>query len=881
MSGPIHVKSKDIPRPADQSNTVTSDIQQSINRFISWISQGTEVTSDADNVAGFSRSQLPPGAQVHVGIIHYTIPCYGAYRVALFGLGGLIRCRDGRGAYGGGETELKSLLPPGTHVYVLVQEHSSSLGTIIGVKPQPQTEANDAFSDFVVQGSGVGLYASPYYADYVAGTVDGAGAKPYSGDYPIDGLSGDYTVMATTGVGLHIDDEMAYLRTSELCGLFLFREDGYTRLTGEQLAIESYATRSESGMVAYELYEQVGHSLYPWETLGWPKYGEQLDIVRGGVSTVYTGDRAVIEPPQLDVVPIERIVEYGGYLGQGQLTVLSAPTGDSINTISSPTPSRGLFRSQVMLDGTYLVETARQLYFAKTFAMPVLSRKHARDYFPPDAEYRFSGVTDGGDEHIVKQLEQSDPIAAAMHANEAYAYASAWQGLHAAVYHPYVDLHYGGGTGASQEFSAQAGRSLDASDRVSPPPIDQVSVDHRYGEVDIHKLLSLFAILPDGSIVLRNGLGAEIKLSQGVVEIAGTGIYMHAARTCSVLAGQVAIRSYNSLEMVSSHDAVRIKAEGSLTMLAGNGGAGGVLIESKGVGRQVSWSESDEFDPRFGGVVIKAANSYVATLGGDVILKSGTTAAGLVPGRVVVDAPQSTVTVRATTLHRYVQLAYDHFTSDGTRIDGTSLYSKNFTVLAGSLGVNEQIIGRGGLQLMDSCVSLNGYFGSPLAEEYDYRVGTLEEIDKVRRALELVEKEVESGRREGRTDLQRYNTEYRGDRRCVNDEAIRRTSFRFPSSQQYRATGVKLLQPFWQQIVPPTQRWNEPPVPYGRSVTRPWPGEQRHNDTDGYVELEAGEGYFDPQSQQPIDPTANRKKYEEAKSSATHTTSILAGLKTL
>lgn len=876
MSGPIRVTSKDIPRAADKSTTSADDVQQTFTRFVSFLNQQTEVAGDADNISGHTRSQIPLGSQIHEGVIHYAIPGYGAYRVALYGLGGIVRCRDGRGTVGLDDVGQKSMLPPGSRVYVAMTELTSPLGTIIGVKPSVQAEAGDAFSDFIVQGSGVGLYASPYYADYVAGTVDGAGAKPYAGDYPRDGLSGDYTVMSTTGAGLHIDSDMAYLRTSELCGLFLFREDGYARLTGESLATESLAVRSETGLAAAEIYESTGHSIYPWETLGQPQ-PSTLQLEQYGIQAIYDGSTATTEPVELDAIPIDRLTETGGYLGQGQLTVLVTPTGIStgqVNTTSNPVAQRALFRQQIMMDGTYLVESTRQLFFAKVVDIPVITRKFARDYLAEDKEYKASGVYGEGDPHVVRQLRITDSAAAAAGATESYAYASAWQGYNAAVYHPHIDLEY-------PTPASSLSITLDGSDRATPPPVEQVNIDHRYGQVDIHRILSLFAILPDGTVVIRNGLGAEIRLAQGVVEIGGTGVYINAGRTFSLLGGQVSIRGNRGVELVSANDAVRIKAETNLMLLGGNSGSGGVLLESRGVGNNVEWTEEVN-DVKFGGVTIKAASSYVAVYGGDILLKSGTAAAGLFPGRVVIDAPQSTITMRAATQHRYSQIMYDNFTFGDNRVAKSNMYSENVASFSGSIGVSAQILCGGGIQVQDSVLSFNGNFGSVRAAENDYKVGTVLKPAELERNIKKTQLWTNNATTAGSDNLDKYNEALRADNRPANDESIKRTAFGFPSSTGYRSQNVVLSQPYWQQALPVGQTWNEPVVRYQNSDTRPWPGNERQTTEGSYVELDGEQVYFDRQLQRPIDPTSNRAKYEEALPPTTRTdSSILSGLKTI
>lgn len=859
-----------IPQQPDFGRSSSEDVLLFIQQHRHMLGGDAEPAADANKNYGVSTSLVQPTGVLTEGIIKYALPGYGGYRVALFGLGGVIRARNGMNAYEG--TSDVSVLPIGTHVIVAANP-STSLGTIIGIKPMIQGEAADAFCDFVVQGSGVGLYCSPHYLDYLSRTADAAAALPYAGDRPLDGLPGDWTVMSPTGVGLHADTEMAYIRTSELCGLFLFREDGHARLSGESLAMESLSVREESGVTAYETYAETQQAFYPWEAVGYANPGG-MTLQTFEQEAVYAGTTAKTEPTSLDAIPIARLTTYGGYLGQGELTILSTPTGDTENRLSNPTESRGLFREQVMLDGTYLLESARQMFFVKATDIPVLHRNASRDYLAEGETYRSSGTGIEGDEHIVSQLHSGDPLADATGLSDLYAYASAWQGLHAAVYNPNVEVKY---PTAASSFSP----SLEGTDRITPPSPEKVRIDHRYNEVDIYRVLSLFAFLPDGTVVLRDGLGAELRMSGGVVELSGTGVYVNAAKTVSVLAGQVALRAQQDIEVVSSLASVRIKAERNVMVMGGHSGIGGVLIESRSVGYDSQWP-AEVGEASIAGVMIKSTQSAVGIYGGEVLLQTGPTDAGSLNGRIIIDSPQNSIILRSVTQHSYSQGYYDHFGDHPDRVARTNYRAPGLTLISGSLSVSEQIVGGGSMQIRDNYTTEKGHYASTLSQDYQGLVGIEKQPGLIAKTLKRSETDLQEAKKAGQEALDNYRDTLRAENRPGNPETIRAATFGFPSSEAYGASNVTLVQPYWQQLLPSGTSWREPIVKYrGNDSTRPWPGHSRWEDPAGYKEVDGESVYFDKLRQRPIDPTENRETYEQITPPTIRNVSIQSGLKTV
>lgn len=865
----------------DFARSLQDTLQNFLQTYSNVVSAGVTPASDTNNVQAEIRTLNASTGRVEYGVVRSSVPHFGSYIVSVDN-GGLAIGRDGgNGDFESGGREHRCLAP-GTGVYMFV-ESGSAIGTILCTVPAPQPALGDSFCDTIAYGSGVGFYVSPQYSVYVGSLKDAGGAKLLEGDRPLDALTGDWGIFATSGVGVHVDAEMAFLRTSEICGLYLFRDEGFARLSGESLGIESQATRSESGVSVYECYDEAGHSIYPWEAAGLTSPDASVPVTERGPKAIFEGIYGPVEPTNADICSINRIETFNGYLGQGQLLVMSSPQGDGVNTLSTPVTRHGLLREQKMLDGTYLLE-ARQIFLAKTADVPVIRRKAERDVLLEDQSYRYSGLIGVGDEpddHIVKALDSSDPNSL-LFAEELYSYVSGWQGLNAAIYNPNVDIDYRPQTSAAPEID------LSQSDRAELPDPEKVKIDHRLDEVDFYRILSFIAVLPQGGIAIRDGMGGEIKLQQGAIDITGLSVHINGAKFVTLFGSQVAVRSQGDVEIVSSTGDVRVKADVNLNMLGGNRGQGGVLIESRSTSIQSDWLE-DPAESIGSGIVLKSANSHVSLLAGDVMIKTGGGNSGLRGGPIVLDAgSQHPVITRGRSIIRYSASKFtDCFGAGPASIRGSNVSEITYTRFNGAVGVDGQLIVTGNVQAEYGFNTTRGHFSSVKAKDPRFRFVSIDQnqglIDGNMNDLRA---KIKEGNKDGAEELQKFREKYETNRGPVDPQVISNASFGFPSSTSYGASGVTISQPFWQRSIGASAtRWTEPTVRYRKNVTRPWPGNQRWTNENGFIAIDpdAESRYFNHVTSMPIDAQDkdNRKKYEEAFLSSAKPTSLESGFRTV
>ena len=878
--GPVNTPKRDFARNAAEAANFVLQASGSD------LSNGLESHADPNGMLQASSTIDFTAGSIEKGTIRTSLPHIGSYTVSV--ANNKIRVAKAL-ADGGFDISARGMRCYELGADVLIfQPNYSRVAVILGLLPKPRMKPQDSFCDLLSPGGGVGYYASPQYSYYVAATVDGGAGHMTEGDRPYDALSGDYTVMTSNGVGLHIDTEMMFVRTSEVCGLFLFREDGHTRLSGETLQLESIASRSLSGVEVYECFNEQSQSVYPWEAIGLSELGEGIGTIVTGEEAIHGGPLAPVDAENPDVRSIDRIESFGGYLGQGQLLVLSCVTEQGTNTWDSPLPRAALCRQQTMLDGTYLLETTRQLFLAKTADIPYIRRTKPIDYLDENESYQYSGavpVGEDADQHIVKPIDAEGQPSAHLAIEEGYAYVSAWQGLHAAVYHPNIEITYredenGSGTEHPQIDVSQ-------TDRAAPVTPVQVPIDSRLGEIDIYRILSFFAILPDGSLAIRNGQGAEIRLGEGAIDVTGLSININAAKQVTAVSDQLIFRSHGDTEIVSSEGSVRVKAQTDLNLLGAAGGSGGVLIESRS--ESLTSNRQTDFDVTEGsGVVIKSATSHVTLGASALLLKTGGGSSGLREGPIVIDAGADDIVSRAASQHRYASNGYwDNFGTGPGTILGTNSHQLTYSRFNGAVGVNAQLLVGDVVQAGGSYHSLRGYFFSPLAPNYNKLVETDTASALVDENLSLLADQVEEAKQFGEDTLVRIVTITEEKDRPLHPETIKRAQFGFPSSDKYGASQLQLRQPFWQRMLPADSvtNWEEPDVVFVGQPTKPWPGRTRWAKDGSFLQIDPNSEklYFDAKTSMPKDPSdkSNRKQYESAEFVEVKRVSLEAGFKTL
>ncbi len=845
--------------------------------------RGTEVTSGAVPALGFHRdptraaqavqSALGMPGNMSRGMVVHPLGAVNWYRV---------QCGDGGGTIAacmlmaGSATPLgpKELAMAGAGDSVLVfRPHGLSFGIIVGVLPPVVSEGSINCPDWITQAGGSGVRREPAHRFPISGMYRQGGVRDFSAQRPPDQTSLDRGWVSPFGPALTVDDAMVQARVSEMCGLWLTSADGWARLAGEQLLIESPVHEESSGNDEGESRYFVGVATYAWEALGLrTPGGTGLTAETPDKDVQYTAHTAKIDlaDGSENARPIYRYQEYGGYLGQGHVRTVICPGQESgLSRFGGGPADVGLFRESIGLDGDYSLVSAKGIHIGKRLLIPAprpiaLPQDAAGDDATAD-NYRFAGTFGTAAEHKVTSavVEGGFPksMLRAAAVLDLVSHHLNWKVLHPFHYHAadYSTPQESQAPGFSRnQESVDFGSGFFADD----PAPQRLNIDHRYGQVEYFARESFIRFHDDGTVHLAGGAGEEIILGGGrVVVSAPLGVDLRPGGDLSILAAQVIVRSKESVDISSSYGDVRLKAQGNMQLLAGNGGSGGMLIESKGRGTGQRYAGNFGEDVGASGVVIKASEGMAAVLGKDVYLRTG--GEGLGEGDITLDASRgnrrcqvfgrefNVYAGRAVTFS-YGPLGSDstvrkvYYFGDNTMIaDVTQLLGGKLIGYTGESGKTPGIIVDGGVYGTKSFAT-----AGVMADKKGGFLGKVPEgfIGQVRQATAEAAKaagEVKTFTKTIHevTIVQKYYQAGQiGDDETISAIAF---SFRDPpgSASQYRTDRFAWPESRWQSLVrfglgTGGVKWTETPVVYQGRQTYPWPGKAKWVDEPSFLRLE-------------------------------------------
>lgn len=171
------------------------------------------------------------------------------------------------------------------------------------------------------------------------------------------------------------------------------------------------------------------------------------------------------------------------------------------------------------------------------------------------------------------------------------------------------------------------------------PQVVEVGLDS--GPREFYVGRSMFALLPDGSVLVENAHGVQIMATGpnlvfsapgDIIEICGGSKQTFAARN-------IAMRAYENMDLVANTGRLNAKAETLLSLLGGNaGGDEGVLIESRST--QTTSTPGTGDTNKIGGIVLRSRGGLFASADGDLGLAAkGNLGIKTEDGQVLLDAP--------------------------------------------------------------------------------------------------------------------------------------------------------------------------------------------------------------------------------------------------
>lgn len=763
------------------------------------------------------------------------------------------------------------LLPPGTNV---VAYKSKDVGpyVIISSFPSPFFDDKYSFAQILQQGSNTNFRKQNGYRNFNSMFEDFGNITNNGDNKPMDSSVFEESITTETGVSFLVDPFQAALSVSEVCGLFLNWFDNYARITGEQLDIDSF---SEHLRQRYDEGENVyirGNLIYPWESLG--AYG--TNDFNSASTTVEPKDYQTnkdkpygyydLDEQHLDIAPVYRYTEYGGYLGQGYTRMLMKPAKDSgvrrYGTFDGP--DYGLWQESVALDGAYTLRSAKSVYIGKYLLIPVPKRqKLCEDQKDGDDaredNYKFSGEYGGGDEHKVGDIKvegDSPNLLKVAGVLDLLAYNYNWKNTHPFYYHK-KDYKFPEESELVDLEKAQATLSYSRDRSVDQPSPKKLKIDDRYNDVEYFQTMSGINFLDDGSVVLSDGYGTQITMCAGRLSFeAPNDILIQAGGRVVSLSDEMYVRAKSNIELSSSEKDVRLKAEQNMQLLSGNGGKGGTLIENRSSSTSHNFKGKDGDEIRDNGITLLTKNSDVGLLSRNTYIRSG---AGTRKGTITLDCAQGEKNLvtysKSTNMFNSKGVNIWHAPSgkDGgafvashrfaqkTSLHASHLFVKRWlgTADGGVIAAKTMISKKNIIAIKKMAHKGGGFVGdsSKAAGQVDSFLGKITEgLEKHRSSGEIVF--------QSSLPKQYYDQVTQlGNEELINDTMgfsfnDRRTGYGYNLSD-----GWKLTEPRWQQYVrfdmaTGGSEWTENPVTYQGAQLYPFPGKKAWTEDDSFQQLE-------------------------------------------
>ena len=793
---------------------------------------------------------------------------------------------------------------PGTSV-LLYLHNDLPYAMILGALPPVAVRGKESVHDFIHQAAR--NRTDEAHKQYLK-LADSGKIANWSTWLPFDSTQGgEWGAITTTGLKVTLDDFMAQLAVNEFTGVFAFYHDQLLRIGGYNLQTWTAGHERDAYMDQAEYNDTQGYTPYPWEAVGALQPGSDTIQTYESDAFLMAKGRPYYsrwENRYENQQPFHRTQNFYGYYGQGGRTVVCAPPtgqewwtyrfsgpneppdpyestvqgklsgtrvaskGTAKQTQHQERPPIGLSEDNTALDGRRFIASAKGITLAKRLLLPVPARVRRPEDGNGDTEatYKFAGRFGDGNEHTIA----GGPEASGEHPH--LQRAAGILDLHGYLFN-YVGLHpfhwHAGDYRAWEQSQLEHAQynhivpdysQLQGSMYLPEPQSKSIAIDHRYGAQKYYVAESFISLLEDGGVVFGDGYGAEIRMSAGNITISAPGdVWLKPGKTAQVWAGRdCIIRADKTVDISSTEENVRVKAERNLMLLGGNDSSdmlGGVLIESRAQAPVYSFDAPGD-GVVFGGIVLKAKKAEIVGLSKNIYLRTVGGNEGfddVPPGVITLDASRGsgTILTKAKNTYNYIGTAdgaiyhafraqYDDETIVVNRfgVEGTELNGPLYTdgpIEADGLAEGYSLICRSNIITNYGMVyTREGGPTLPCQGECETDVN-----DAVEKINDLINNELPQKLDE--LDSEAWDPLWYDDHRPGNKTTMRDIEFSFRRDEDYRVAGFALFEDRWQQLAriagQGLDTWDEKPVTVssGADPTWPFPGKAKLSEEDVFV----------------------------------------------
>jgi hypothetical protein len=482
---------------------------------------------------------------------------------------------------------------------------------------------------------------------------------------PVDVYPGETTMLNTLGCGLMVGTLQTSLISGLDCSVECHYLDALVRINA--FNYEHNTAGAETGMFAdagdyteiKRLNPYVIESLGGTEQYGAVPKQDAEDRTGYKRGATITGNYKLTDPSQIGWW---RYSELNGYLGNLKLAFGTVPDLDSIRLATNKEQDeRGVFREHVDATGAYSVVSAKSIALIKDCFIPVPKQVYRPDDNRGDAakdiesartenetnavDYEVSGYYSDETGALVYAATSSDAAAFRTHRSllNFRERSKDWMLFEIDE----IDLLGFKDDIASTGFiNAQDG--IQAGQLFAKPPKYGFLKINAREEVKYFASRSMIMMHEDGSIHIQDGYGSSISMRAGCIDISCPGdITLRPGRNLVSMAGDsVSHIAGNDVELSANLGDVRIHADRNVSVLAGNNGSGGILLESKAEASNLYDQDTDIFkDPNnnaneYRGIWLKAPGASVGTLSKEAYIGNATDDCA-----VYIDSGQDSITM--------------------------------------------------------------------------------------------------------------------------------------------------------------------------------------------------------------------------------------------
>ena len=773
-----------------------------------------------------------------------------------------------------GATEINSYMP-GTRVLVVLPARTEDAIIIGGLASYLETK-RQVINDYISPMSRTRV--DDAHKKYLK-MENSSGQSNFNCGRALDGThASEWGAITSTGIGVTLDDFMVRLSVNEVCGVYGFYHDSMLRVAGYNMQTWTAGHEREAINDQGEYNDYQGYTPYPWENQG---------IIQRGISPVqqYEPENYLSfkgqpfysrwENKHEFAQPFHRTINYYGYLGQGGRTIVQCPPEDiekwTYDTQKGPegeTPfdsdggtgfgSKGpeketdnkatkppfvVAETQTGLDGLMTFASAAGIVFKKRLLLPATNKKLRPENSDQGDDiwknYRSAGLDGSGPEHTRRTGPSITDFEYPLLQNAAaimdyHGYVFNYLNIHPFYWHEkdyktweQSEAKLKSGNAVNQkapEFGSLAGSMM-----LDLPSMKSHKIDDRTGDYYYYESESYIQMETDGSILIGDGYGAEIRMTGGCIFLSAPGdIWCKSGRDVQMWAGNdTIVRANKSADISANENSVRIKAEKHLMLMGGNEDAeyGGVMIESRTQFQDYDFNRAGDMT-KFSGIVLRAPKGNVVSEAKYIYLRTGSEDGEAIDrgGHIYIDsqAGEGDIITRSKNYYAFCDRngAIFNFFGEPEDVDKSNYFTKDITAVAGRLIVEKDAFIDGGLLTNGTILVGDGHIATEGAARAGMMVGPLDGdgLKQIKEALDQMSDIVT----ETIPDMAQtiyfgiVETQWYDDLRAGNEDVLNLTCFSFRTDDDYKIPDLMLYEDRWQQMAriagQSPKKWDEKEV---------------------------------------------------------------------